>query len=98
MVSGKFKKRICLLRKILNRSTHLLITIVRAINEFVSKTIQIKKDSEGIDNNVVHDIISGLQVLLNKIKSLLDRLKLNVYVDKTVSMILNRKKKLSDDN
>ena len=39
---------------------------------------------------------SGLQVLLNKIESFLDRLKLNVNVDKTVSMIFNRKKNLSD--
>ena len=39
---------------------------------------------------------TGLQVLLNKIESFLDRLKLNVNVDKTVSMIFNRKKNLSD--
>ena len=37
-----------------------------------------------------------LQVLLNKIESFLYRLKLNVNVDKTVSMIVNRKKNVSD--
>ena len=40
---------------------------------------------------------TGLQVLLNKIESFLDRLKLNGNVNKTVSMIFNRKKNLSDD-
>ena len=38
-----------------------------------------------------------LQVLLNKNRKFVKPIELNVNVDKTVSMIINRKKKLSDD-